>query len=318
MELLHIDVARREAQHLALNAAMPEEGFLWLDVLQDEPGGWTDVVQRLTGMVVDEKHVQDSLNPAHPSYYEETVDYDLVVFRSLAPDHGVFATRASAFFVADRLLVSVRSADSRSAQEIHRRLRTGSKLPTHSEMLLYLILSNMVDRFLALRRELGAVMEDWRSQLLQRGESFNDWVGFLAQRSRLHDLELLSEEQEDAIGQWKQRVRNEADARLQVRLNDLVDHIRRVGKFAVAQQQELESLVQLHYAVLADRTNRIVRILTVLSAIFMPLTLIAGIFGMNFQWMPGIKQEWGFWGTLGGMALVALLLLIVFRRKRWF
>lgn len=320
MMLLHVDASGRQVEILADDAAMPQQGFVWMDVLREDPGRWLETAQRLADLVIDEKHVQDSFNPAHPSYYEETSGYDLVVFRSLAPEsgQGALETRASAFLVSDRLLVSVRSADSRSVQEIHRRLQAGSKLPAHPEMLLYLVLGNMVDRFLGLRRELGAAMEDWRHVLLRRGESFDEWAAFLAQRSQLHGLEMLSEEQEDAISQWKQRLRNESDPRLLVRLNDLVDHIRRVGKFAVAQQHELESLVQLHYAVLADRTNRIVRVLTVLSAIFMPLTLIAGIFGMNFEGMPGIKQAWGFYMTLGGMALTAVLLLLVFRRKRWF
>jgi magnesium transporter len=68
----------------------------------------------------------------------------------------------------------------------------------------------------------------------------------------------------------------------------------------------------------ANRMNIEMRPLTVLTTIFMPLTLIAGIYGMNFEVMPELKWQWGYFMVLGGMAVIALGLTLYFRAKRWF
>jgi len=74
----------------------------------------------------------------------------------------------------------------------------------------------------------------------------------------------------------------------------------------------------LHFSAVAHRTNEIMRVLTVLSAIFLPLGLVAGIFGMNFEYMPELKMHNAYFFALGGMVTLAVVLLIIFRVKRWF
>ncbi|OQA36951.1 MAG: Magnesium transport protein CorA [Acidobacteria bacterium ADurb.Bin340] len=65
-----------------------------------------------------------------------------------------------------------------------------------------------------------------------------------------------------------------------------------------------------------NRLNQIMKVLTVMSALMLPLTLVTGVFGMNFVVIPGLHHPQGFWWTMGGMAALALLLLLVFRRYR--
>ena len=78
-----------------------------------------------------------------------------------------------------------------------------------------------------------------------------------------------------------------------------------------------ETAVQIHFSALGHRTNEIMRTLTALTAIFLPLNLIAGVFGMNFEFLPGIHADTGFWWTLGSMAFIAVALGVVFWRKRY-
>ena len=104
---------------------------------------------------------------------------------------------------------------------------------------------------------------------------------------------------------------------LEVRVNDLVEHIQRVLGHARRLESSVESAVQLHFSATAHRTNQIMRTLTVITAIFMPLNLITGIFGMNFEALPGIHSPSGFWWTLGTMALIALALVVFFRTRRY-
>ena len=75
--------------------------------------------------------------------------------------------------------------------------------------------------------------------------------------------------------------------------------------------------MQLHFSATAHRTNEIMRTLTTITAIFMPLTLITGIFGMNFESIPGLHSPFGFWLTMAAMLVIVLTMLVVFRRKHY-
>ena len=301
--------------------AFPAEGFLWLDFERESEPDWYEAVDDLTGIKVHEGHVQDSLNPAHPSYYEGVGDYDMLVFRSLSPEteEGEFATRPTAFFLFDRLLVTVRASDSRSIANVKRRLlESNIRLPSRPASLLHLILNAMIDRFLAMREPLTDVLDAWRDALLDPQNPFTDWHAVLEYRKQLRKLEMLCESQEDALSEWRDLTTLEITEHLTVRYNDLLEHIRRVYKYAIYQQQEVESMVQLHFSAVVHRTNQIMRVLTVLSGIFLPLTLISGIYGMNFEYMPELKTHYGYFITLGGMGGLAAVLLLFFWYKKWF
>src|SRR5690606_33611673 len=104
---------------------------------------------------------------------------------------------------------------------------------------------------------------------------------------------------------------------LKVRLNDTSNHISRVLTHAESLDQQLAALIQLHYSVLGEQTNKIIRILTVISAIFLPLTLITNIFGMNFEEMIGLHSPSAFYITLGAMGFIAIILVIIFHQRKW-
>lgn len=318
MEILHLTPGKG-ANRLETLDALPDNGFVWLDFDRDAEPHWAERLCALAGVAIDDRHVQDSLNPAHPSYYEGTADYEMVIFRGLAPGEaeGQFMTRPTAFFLLDRLLVTVRPPGSRSIGQIARRLLEGrGKIPDSPVALMHLVLNTMVDRFLALREPLSEEMERWREDLLDPN-STKDWRAVMGLRSQLLRLTLLCEEQEDAVQAWREETAFELDPPLTIRFNDLLEHVRRVTRFADAQQKEIESMVQLHFSAVAHRTNEVMRVLTVLSAIFLPLGLVAGIFGMNFEHMPELRSPYGYYLALLGMALLGLGLLGIFRLKRW-
>lgn len=320
MQVLHIQ-SRERIEAPETLSHLPAEGLVWLDFIREQEPDWPAEVRRLTGVEIHEGHVRDSLNLAHPSYSDSTSDYEMVIFRSLAPepeqDHD-FSSRPTALFLFERVLISVRPQDSRSIQAVRGRLsnRQG-RIPARPVGLMHLILTNMVDRFLQMREPLTEQLETWRRDLLDPGHPFDDWLALMNHRSQLRQLELLCEGQEDAITVWRDTTGVDIDDHLAVRYNDLLEHIRRVMKFATDQQSEIESLVQLHFSAVAHRTNEIVRVLTVISAIFLPLTVIVGVFGMNFEYMPELAWRYGYFIVLGGMATLAIGLLVLFRVKKW-
>lgn len=307
---------------LELSANPPEQGFVWFDLVRGEDTDWPEHVQRYTGVTVHERHVRDAENPHHPSYYDATSDYDMVVFRGLAPgieDRQELASRPTVFFVFDRLLVTLRSPESRSVPDTRKRLQNAEiRIPRRPPGLMHLVLNALVDRFLELREPLSGQLDDWRRNLLDPRHPFDDWMTLMEHRHQLRTLEMMCEQQEDALIQWRDSTGIEMDEHLRVRYNDLLEHIRRVTRFAADQQHAIESLVQLHFSAVAHRTNEIVRILTILSAIFLPLTLIAGIYGMNFEHMPELAHPYGYFIVVAGMLLLAGVMLVIFKWKRWF
>jgi magnesium transporter len=335
-----------------------ERGFVWVDAHFEQPRAWVATVEALTGVALLEDHLSDAENATHPSYFDSTRDYEMIVFRGLAlrPEPGAgepirIRTRPTVFFLFPRCLVSVRPADSREAPALRARLLEAKhytqRLPARPEELMLRILNGMVDRYLDLRQPLTEQLEHWQRELLDPRRAFRDWAALLESRRQLRKLENLSEEQLDALQEWRDERIDRLDRRgadepqtdrrdpsgapddpsspsrlpltdaLEVRVNDLVEHIERVLGHARRLETSVESAVQLHFSATAHRTNQIMRTLTVLTAVFMPLNLITGIFGMNFDLLPGIHSPAGFWWTIAAMGVIALALLAFFRARRY-
>jgi magnesium transporter len=91
---------------------------------------------------------------------------------------------------------------------------------------------------------------------------------------------------------------------LKIRSRDVLEHIERVVHHVSRMEQSAETAVQMHFSAQSNRTNDIMRTLTALTAIFLPLNLITGFFGMNFEFMPFHHASTGFWWTFGVMVLI--------------
>ena len=189
------------------------------------------------------------------------------------------------------------------------------------------IVNQMVDGYLALRRELTRQLDHWQTELLLPKARFSNWGSLLDARISLHQLDEICEDQRSAIQDWNENLAtwepNDSIGGqrglelLKVRSRDVLEHIERVVHHVRRLEQNAETAVQMHFSAQSNRTNDIMRTLTALTAIFLPLNLIAGIFGMNFQFIPLLHQQTGFWWAIGSMALTAVLLGMLFWRKRY-
>ncbi len=101
-------------------------------------------------------------------------------------------------------------------------------------------------------------------------------------------------------------------------LNDILDTVSHVQKSLDRLDQRLEDQLLRIDSHLREQTDKRLRILTVLSSIFMPITFISGVFGMNFAYMPELQVSWGYYACLGGMAVIAMGMVVYFFIKGWF
>jgi magnesium transporter len=202
-----------------------------------------------------------------------------------------------------------------------------SRMPTSPADLMLRVVNHMVDSYLDLRRLLTRQFGYLQHELLSNNKRFNSWQALLDSRNALHLLEDTCEDQRsavqewiDALGEWPSPEDPQA-ARdrelLRVRSRDVHEHIERVLGHVRRLESSAEGAVQMHFSAQGSRTNDIMRTLTVLTAVFLPLNLITGIFGMNFDALPLIHNGVGFWVALGLMSCVVLGLLWWFRRQRY-
>ncbi|NML48494.1 magnesium transporter CorA family protein [Ramlibacter sp. G-1-2-2] len=311
----------------------------------------------LGGSQLLDVHVKDLGNRAHPARYDYTSVYDLMIFRRLASEAEVQAelgdeshvragplelfrrirSRAVGFVVFDRLLITVHPggcyaarlfierylADAVQAEGLTAAAR--SRLPISTADLMVRMLNMMVDSYLELRKDLSNELDQWQQSLLAPSSRGADWSSLMTARNALHSLEDMCEEQQDAVQEWLDTQREqppqwmgqaELDGLL-ARARDVVEHIQRVVHHVRRMEQSAETAVQIHFSAVGHRTNEIMRTLTALTAIFLPLNLIVGFFGMNFEFMPAIHNQEGLWWTVGVMATMAIALGLVFWRKRY-
>ncbi len=104
---------------------------------------------------------------------------------------------------------------------------------------------------------------------------------------------------------------------IDVYLNDLHDHTTFVLDILDNSREVLMEMHQLQLALVSQRMNDIMRVLTIVATIFIPLTFVAGVYGMNFHNMPELQWEMGYFGVLLFMGFVGVAMLYMFRRQRW-
>ena len=312
-------------------------------------------LQRLCGTQLVDLHLSDLLNKQLPSHYDYTSQYDMLVFRRLAASTApaeapaAAATRLSGppvlrridtspvgFAVFDRVLLTVHPNDCAVREAYAERLlkattaesrANGVKLPASPADLMLRLVNTMVDAYLELRRELTKQLDHWQAQLLKPRSRFTNWSTVLEARLALHHLDEICEDQRSAVQDWIDSIEtwpetDEPAAKrerelLKIRSRDVLEHIERVIHLVRRLEHSAEAAVQMHFSAQSNRTNDVMRTLTALTAVFLPLNFITGFFGMNFEFMPAIHTSTGFWWTLTAMVVVVAVVVTVFWRKRY-
>jgi magnesium transporter len=101
-------------------------------------------------------------------------------------------------------------------------------------------------------------------------------------------------------------------------MNDLYDHIKEAIDLSEANREMLVDLMELFYTSTSNKLNEIIKVLTIISTIFIPLTFIVGVYGMNFKFIPEFGFRWAYPVLWGIMILITGLMIYYFKKKRWF
>jgi Mg2+ and Co2+ transporter CorA len=353
-----------ETQQCTVRAEVVPDGalaFIWMDCLLTElqqPERWQQQIFAQTQLWINEYHIADLANIEHPSNFDSTQNYDLLIFRKLITQedhfkqaeqqmHGNqrlrlepaegFSTPVS-LCIAPKVLISIRDERNSAAKQFVERFHTllqqatgqaghNSRVPNSPLDLSLKLLNVVIDRYLEIRQPLTQRVNFWQNALLQSDSRFRQWQDLFQENMALQQIESLCEEQMDVLQELRDAILEnpsqcapahalESQDITLVRVHDLLSHVERVQKHISRLESMIKTAIDLHFSAISNQSNEHMRILAIITAIFSPLSLLTGIYGMNFVAMPGLKNPYGFWLMLLGMLLTTVVLLLFFRRKR--
>ena len=256
--------------------------------------------------------------------------FDKVLLTVHPDDCAVREAYSDRLLAASHALLEKESASQTSGQghdAADNRSAGARGIPVSPADMMLRMVSLVVDAYLDLRRDLTRQLDHWQAELINPYTRFNNWAALLEARLSLHHLDEICEDQRSAMQAWLESLNTWASPTsnalakeheiLKVRSRDVLEHIDRVVNHVRRLEQSIETAVQIHFNAQSNRTNESMRMLTTLTAIFLPLNLIAAIFGMNFDVIPLLHAQTGFWWIIGCMALIASCLGWFFWRKRF-
>ncbi len=314
---------------------------------------WQQEVYDCTQIRLNELHIKDIQNIEHPCTFDTMDDYDLLIFRKLiTPDDQIsnsedalekheqifgLTTTPVSFITTSNFLITVRERGNHALENYALRVQMIAAKPADEQNkprklassaldLQLRLLNSMVDDYLDLRAPLTKRVEFWQQELLQGNRRFTRWQQLFQENMAFQQVENLCEEQIDVLqelrgeiienhGHIKSKKRVEKQDIILVRINDLVSHVGRIQKYIARLNTAIQSAIDLHFSAISNQTNENMRILAIITAVFAPLTLLTGVYGMNFDYIPGLKNPIGFWVMLSSMLICTIVLLIYFYRR---
>lgn len=226
----------------------------------------------------------------------------------------------------ERLVISFAENEEDIFAPVERRLQVeGSRVRSGgSSFLAYALIDVLVDRLLVLTESVEEMVVGLEEAMMEEPEDRPIPIDEIYRKKRLVlRLNRLAFPLRDAIHDLHDLSPEVMAPSMEVYLRDLLDHSRRAAERVEHARGMLHDLQDFHSAKQDQRINKTMRLLTVIGTIFVPLTFVAGVYGMNFDpdvspWnMPLIDSYWGYPLCLGGMALFAVIMIVFFRRKGW-
>jgi magnesium transporter len=233
------------------------------------------------------------------------------------PQQTQFATRDVDFFLGRNYLVTVHDGESRSIIAIHEVCTRHEHILKEGPVaLMHRIVDQMVDNYRPVFEEIEGRLGHLEEEAFAGHERLSRRV--LRLKRDVSSMRRVLVPQRDAIGRLARREFPMISDEMTYRFRDVYDHLVRLTEEAVLFQDRITGIFEVNLSSVSNRLNKVMKLLTVMSTIFLPLTVLTGMWGMNIAipHFPG-GPELQFWWILGLMVLICLAMLAVFRRNKW-
>jgi magnesium transporter len=267
-----------------------------------------------------ELSVEDALSEIHHPKIEAYREYLYVILHGIdfkAREH-CFRTQDIDFFLSSTYLVTVHPGISRSVGQVRDLCaRNSPVLGEGPAALFHRIIDTMVDNYRPEVDKLQERLDTLETEVFRTADASlgRQILNFKRDVASLRRVVLP---QRDVVGRLARREYPQIDEALSYRFRDVYDHLVRLAEEATLFQDRVTALLDAHLAAVSNQLNGVMKVLTIIATIFMPLTFITGIYGMNID-LPhfGLGPERFFWVLLATMLTVALVMLTWFRRNGW-
>ncbi|WP_373186027.1 magnesium/cobalt transporter CorA [Halopseudomonas sp.] len=263
--------------------------------------------------------LEDILNTDQRPKIEAYDGYLYIVLRMLRFDENhqqIYSEQVSMVLGKDYVF-SLQELPGDVFDGVRRRLRGGRRIRfMQADYLAYAILDAVVDHYFELLEKLGDEIEALEDELMVKPEP-----GTL-QRIHHFKREMLMLRKavwplREVLGQLSRDGHALISDETRLFMRDVYDHSIHVIDTIDTIRELLVSMLDLYLSSINNRMNAVMKVLTIIATVFMPLTFIAGVYGMNFEYMPELTWRWGYPAALAIMILVAGGLLLLFRRRGW-
>jgi magnesium transporter len=263
--------------------------------------------------------IEDILNTDQRPKLEDHGDYLYIVLKHFHQgEEARLIPEQVSIILGHNYLISLQEKEGKLVNPIHERLHNErSRLRSlGADALAHALLDGIVDRYFAMLDHLG-----------EEVEAIEETVMGSPSRETLRAIQTLKREMillRKAVWPLREVVGNlsRSDSPLIAKLSvlyfrDIYDHTIQVIDTIETYRDMLSGMLDIYLSAVSNRMNEVMKVLTVIATIFMPLTFLAGVYGMNFKYMPELEWPWAYFALWGVMVSIAVVMMIFFKKKRW-
>ncbi len=301
-----------------LRALIVRPTVTWIDVDGVHDAGIIEAVGEIAG--IHPLTLEDIANTRQRPKIEDYGNYLYVAVRMLSPDGaGAFQSKQMSLVLGTGYVISFQERPGDVFSRIREHLRTGAGRIRNegADYLFYSLLDAIVDGYFTVIEEFGERIEAVEEEVVADPDHETLQAIYALKRS-LIALRRSVWPLRDVVAELERGDSSLICASTLVYLRDVYDHAIQVAETVETYRDTASGTLDVYLSSQSSRMNEIMKVLTIIATIFIPLTFIAGVYGMNFAYMPELGYSWGYPVTLALMAVVAGIMLFYFKRKGWF
>lgn len=263
---------------------------------------------------------EDLVNVGQRPKFEEFNEYLFVVVKMLYFDSELnLKSEHISFILGTDYLLTFQESSGDVFNAIRDRLRNskGKVRQFGSDYLLYALLDSIVDNYFNLIEDIGDKIEKLEDQLFHPTTSENISEKILALKKEILRIRKAVYPMREVINKLDRTDSDFINEKTKLYLQDLYDHILQISDSVEMHRELIWGLMDMYMTTISNKMNEVMKVLTIMATIFIPLTFIAGIYGMNFEYIPELKYRYGYFILWGVMLFMFMIMIYFFKRKKW-
>jgi magnesium transporter len=265
--------------------------------------------------------IEDALRDTHLPKLDDYASYLYLVFHTVAlgDEPMEIKTEEVDVFLGANFLVTIHEDERRSINRCwnaEHHIEVG--LARGPAMLLYELLDSQIDSYIPLIDAFEAQLEKLGDDIFHSNTEERDLLDrLLTAKSTALRLQRILTPQRELLGRLSAGDYKVVPAHVRMYYRDVYDHLARLANLSESMRDLASSTIETHLALVNNRMNEVMKVLTMVSTIFIPLSFIAGVYGMNFHYMPELELWWFYPLVWAVFITIALIMLIIFRKRKW-